>query len=101
MKLSRKLKNPHIDPFQLPIENKYDKRQPLDLAPFGNKFFNYYALMAFSRVEEQEYTRKVQFTLSQNVCIFVRCLKLSTSIEYLVFVHVKVVFYVHFQTEYE
>ncbi len=30
--------NPQINPFQLPLEVKYDKRQPLDLMPFGNKF---------------------------------------------------------------
>ncbi len=31
--------NTQTNPFQLPIEVKYDKRQPLDLSPFGNKIF--------------------------------------------------------------
>ena len=33
--------NSQINPFQLPLEVKCDKRQPLDLAPFGNKLFKY------------------------------------------------------------
>ena len=32
--------NPQINPFQLPLEVKFDKRQPL-VGPVGNKLFLY------------------------------------------------------------
>ncbi len=39
VKLYLNERNPQVNPFQLLLEVKYDKRQPLDSAPFGNKLF--------------------------------------------------------------